>query len=387
MATSSQPASLVIVGSGLAAYTLAREWRKQDSTTPLTIVTADDGAGYSKPMLSNAFGKGQSPDDLIQLSAEQAAEQFQARLLTHTRVTHIDPTTQTLQLDQGEALSWGKLVLALGAEPIKAPLEGDAVDRVMSINNRLDFQAFHTALSDRKKVLIMGAGLIGCEFANDLASAGFEVDVVAPSETLLAGLVPPPIGQVLQGALEHLGVRFHLGPLVSRVDQGKDGTLAVRLTNGQNLPADAVLSAVGLRARLDLARAAGLEVNRGVKVDKYLQTSKANIYALGDCAEVEGQVLQFVMPLMNAARALAKTLAVEPTPVHWPAMPITVKTPACPVILYPPREGGAWQIDGEDANLAAVCRQGGAVTGFALSGERIKERNTWLKAVPPLLAT
>ena len=387
MATSTQPAPLIIVGSGLAAYTLAREWRKQDPDTPLTLITADDGAGYYKPMLSNALGKGQSPDDLIQMPVDKVAEQYRARILTHTRVTHIDPATQTLQLDKGEALSWGRLVLAVGAEPIQAPLEGNAVDRVMSINNRLDFQAFYERLSDRKKVVIMGAGLIGCEYANDLVSAGYQVEVVAPSESLLTGLVPEAVGQALKAELESLGVRFHLGPLVSRVDRGEADSLTVSLTNGQQLKADVVLSAVGLRAKVDLARAAGLEVNRAIKVDKYLQTSNPNVYALGDCAEVEGLVLQFVMPLMNAARALAKTLAGERTPVHWPAMPITVKTPACPVIAYPPRGDGAWQIDGEGANLAAVCRQGDAVIGFALSGDRIKERNTWLKAVPPLLAT
>jgi len=387
MPNSTQPAPLIIVGSGLAAYTLVREWRKQDPDTPLTLITADDGAGYSKPMLSNALGKGQSPDDLIQMPVDKVAEQYRARILTHTRVTHIDPTTQTLQLDKGEALSWGRLVLAVGAEPIQAPLEGDAVDQVMSINNRLDFQAFYERLSDRKQVVIMGAGLIGCEYANDLANAGYEVDLVAPSESLLTGLVPEEMGLALKSELEALGVRFHLGPLVSRVDRGESESLTVSLTNGQQLRADVVLSAVGLRAKVDLARAAGLEVNRAIKVDKYLQTSNPNIYALGDCAEVESLVLQFVMPLMNAARALAKTLAGERTPVHWPAMPITVKTPACPVIAYPPRGDGAWQIDGEGANLAAVCRQGDAVIGFALSGERIKERNTWLKAVPPLLAT
>jgi rubredoxin-NAD+ reductase len=102
---------------------------------------------------------------------------------------------------------------------------------------------------------------------------------------------------------------------------------------------------------------------------------------------VEGLVLIYVMPLMNAARALAKTLAGEQTAVHWPAMPVTVKTPACPVIAFPSRVTGEWQIDGSGANLAAVCRQGELVVGLALTGERIKERNIWLKAVPPLLAS
>lgn len=378
---------LIVVGSGLAAYTLVREWRKADPDTPLVLITADDGAGYSKPMLSNAHSKGQSADDLVQLTADEVAQRYQAELLTRTEVLHIDPTTRTLHLDTGTTLVWGQLVLAVGAEPIRAPLEGDALNRVFSVNDRLDFARFQSELKGARQVVIMGGGLIGCEFANDLVSAGFEVDLVAPSETLLSGLVPAEIGEALKQALGEAGVRFHLGPLVSRVDRADDKKLQVSLTNGQKLPTDLVLSAVGLQPRLDLARKAGLAVNRGIVVNKYLQTSDPSIYALGDCAEVEGQVLMYVMPLMNAARALAKTLAGEMTAVQWPAMPVTVKTPACPVIAYPPRSTGAWQIDGSGANLAAVCRQGELIVGFALSGERIKERNTWLKVVPPLLAS
>lgn len=378
---------LIVIGSGMAAYTLVREWRKVDTETPLVLITADDGAGYSKPMLSNAHSKGQSADDLVQMTASDVAERYQAELLTRTEVLHIDATTRTLHLDTGATLVWGRLVLAVGAEPIRAPLEGDAVERVLSVNDRLDFARLQAALEEARQVTVMGGGLIGCEFANDLVSAGFDVDLVAPSETLLSALVPAEVGDALRQSLAQAGVRFHLGPLVSRVDAADGGKIQVSLTNGQKLSSDLVLSAVGLEPRLSLARKAGLAVNRGIRVNKYLQTSDPSVYALGDCAEVEGLVLMYVMPLMNAARALAKTLAGDTTAVQWPAMPVTVKTPACPVIAYPPRSAGAWQIDGSGANLAAVCRQGESIVGFALTGERIKERNTWLKAVPPLLAS
>lgn len=387
MKPTSMAAPLVVLGTGLAAYTLVREWRKQDSDTPLVMVTADDGASYYKPNLSNALSKQQTADDLVQMTAATAAEQFQAQLLTHTEVTAIDTVTRTIHLSRGQPLSWGRLVLALGAEPLHPPLEGNALDRIHRVNDRHDFAAFQQALNGHSKVTIMGAGLIGCEFANDLVSAGYQVEVAAPSESLLTGLVPPQIGRALQTELERLGVRFHLGPLASRVDQTADGHLTVSLTNGQQLQAEVVLSAVGLTPRIRLAREAGLAVHKGIVVNRNLQSSQADIYALGDCAEIDGHNLMYILPLTMAARALAKTLAGEPTPVNWPAMPVTVKTPACPVISYPPKREGAWQIEGSGANLAAVCRHGDAVVGFALCGDRIKERNTWLKAVPPLLAT
>lgn len=387
MAANKSRAPLVIIGSGVGAYTLAREWRRREPRLPLIIITADDGAAYYKPNLSNALSQGQSPDELVQMSAADVAEQYRAEVLTHCRVTHIEPLTQTVHLSWGEPITWGQLVLAVGAEPLLAPLEGNATNRVTSINSRIDFETFHRSLAGGKHVTIMGAGLIGCEFANDLASAGFQVNVVAPTETLLCGLVPGAIGRALQSKLEGLGVRFYLGPLVSRIDTAQADALNVTLTNGQQLRADSVLSAVGLRPNVHLARGAGLAVNRGIVVNKHLQTSHSNVYALGDCAEVEGQVRMFVMPVMNAARALARTLSGEPTAVHWPAMPVTVKTSACPVVACPPATPGEWQIDGNDGNLAAVCRRGDDVIGFALCGDRIKDRNTWLKAVPPLLAT
>lgn len=377
---------LVIVGAGLAAYTLAREWRKLDSETPLTIVTADDGAAYSKPMLSNAFSKGQSAQDLIQQSPEAMAERLQAKLITHTEVTHLDLPTQSVHLSAGAPIGWQRLVLATGASPNKAPLEGNAADQVLSINSRLDFSRFEQALVGKKRVLIMGAGLIGCEFANDLAAAGYQVEVVAPGESLLGGLLPVQVGSALKTELERAGVRFWLGPMVSRVDQDASGALQVTLTNGQQRQADVVLSAIGLKPNIKLAREAGLAVQSGICVDRRLQSASNRVYALGDCAEVDGLNLMYVMPLMNAARALAKTLAGQPTEVHWPAMPVTVKTPACPLVVYPPRRDGHWQIDGSSANLAAICRSGEDVVGFALSGDRIKERNNWLKAVPPLFS-
>lgn len=377
---------LVIVGAGLAAYTLAREWRKLDAETPLTIVTADDGAAYSKPMLSNAFSKGQSAQDLIQQTPVEVAQRLQAKLITHTEVTHLDLQTQSLHLSEGAPIGWQRLVLATGATPLKAPVEGDAVDQVLSINSRLDFSRFEQALVGKKRVLIMGAGLIGCEYANDLAAAGYQVEVVAPSETLLGGLLPAQLGQALKSELERIGVRFWLGPMVSRVDRDASGALQVALTNGQQRQTDLVLSAIGLKPSIKLAREAGLAVQSGICVDRRLQSASDRVYALGDCAEVDGLNLMYVMPLMNAARALARTLAGQPTELHWPAMPVTVKTPACPLVVYPPRRDGGWQIEGSGANLAAVCRSGEDVVGFALSGDRIKERNHWLKAVPPLFS-
>jgi rubredoxin-NAD+ reductase len=137
------------------------------------------------------------------------------------------------------------------------------------------------------------------------------------------------------------------------------------------LRADLVLSAAGLRARTALAVAAGLAVNRGIEVDALLATSSSRIYAIGDCAEVMGTHLPFVLPIMHGARALANTLAGEPAAVSYPIMPITVKTPALPVTVVPPRAEacGEWMINGDGRDIAGVfVDTRGKVAGFALTG-------------------
>jgi rubredoxin-NAD+ reductase len=147
--------------------------------------------------------------------------------------------------------------------------------------------------------------------------------------------------------------------------------VAVELSNGERIQGDVVLSAIGLRPRTQLALDAGLKVERGIVVDRELRTSDPHVYALGDAAEVDGKVLLYVLPLMAAARALAKTLAGTPTPVQYPAMPVQVKTPVCPVVVSPvvPGTPGAWEVEAEGNDVKAVFKNPeGQVLGFALTG-------------------
>jgi rubredoxin-NAD+ reductase len=137
-----------------------------------------------------------------------------------------------------------------------------------------------------------------------------------------------------------------------------------------------------------LAEAAGIEVNRGIMVGRSLQTRHDGIYALGDCAEVEGRVLPFVMPIMHAARGLAATLARIPTPVRYPAMPVLVKTPACPTVVAPPDFGaqGEWLVEeGADSVKALFKSMDDKLLGFALLGASTKERNALAAQLPAVM--
>lgn len=380
------PRPIIIIGSGLAGVTVAREFRKLDKDTPLTLITSDDGRYYSKPMLSNALAQGKDAVTLATATPAQLGEQLQARIITDTRVYAIDSERRMVRSHLGD-LPYARLVLALGANPIRLPLEGDGAVDVLSVNDLMDYGVFRAAITGKQRIAIMGAGLIGCEFANDLFNAGFGVEVIDPAPHPLTRLMPEPAGQALQAGLARLGVSWHLGTVVEQVTRAGKG-YGLTLANGNHLPVDAVLSAIGLRPRTELAREAGLLIERGIVVDRFLQTSEEDIYALGDCAEVERLVLPYIMPIMHAARALAKTLAGNRTPVSYPAMPVVVKTPAHPVVISPPALDaiGEWHCEQVGEGIRALFRgHDERLLGFALTGEAAAERQVLTKELPPVL--
>lgn len=381
----SQNAPIVIIGTGLSGYSLAREIRKQDKEVPVLMITADDGHSYSKPMLSTGFTKGKTADELAQSDAAGMTEQLNIELRTHTTVTGIDAANQCVLIGD-ERLPYCKLVLAWGADVIRIPLDGDGQEFVYSINDLMDYRAFRNTLEGQSRVAIMGAGLIGCEFANDLRNGGYDVDVIAPSDTAMPGLVPPVAGNAVVRALTEEGVRFHLETVVEHIAHQGDG-VRLTLSNGETVDADRVISAVGLRPRVELAEAAGLAVGRGIQVNRQLQTSADNIYALGDCAEVDGHVLLYVLPLMACSRALAKTLTGTPTDVAYGVMPVMVKTPCCPTAVCPPapEAQGEWEIEQDGNNVRALFKDAdGNVLGFAVTGDYALEKQALSKQVPPI---
>ena len=380
---------IIILGTGLAGYGTARELRKHDSETPLVLITRDDGASYYKPDLSEAHAKDAAPEDLVKRDAEAMAADLDAEIMTHRQVEAIDPTAHTVSLN-GETRTYRKLVLANGAEPIVLNLGGDAVQSIHKVNTLADYRVFRGNLVEGGHVAIIGAGLIGCEFANDLIGAGYDVSVIDPAGWPLSQLLPKDCGRAVKQALGRAGVSWYLGRAAVGVHDAS-GQRQVVLDDDDSVHADVVLSAVGLRADTELAEAAGLAVDRGVLVDRTLVTSDPDIYALGDCAEVDGHWRPYVGPLMQCARTLGKTLAAAegdtPGQVKYPTLPIIVKTHVCPVIVYPPVDRhGEWAVEGSGTDLEArFVDEDGALQGFALTGEATNKRRDYLKEAPPLM--
>jgi rubredoxin-NAD+ reductase len=391
--------SVVIIGAGLAGYNVARELRKLDANVPIVVVSRDHAGFYSKPMLSNALAGKKTAATLVMKPADKMAEDIKGRVIANSAVTAVDTQARTVTLAGGEVLPYRDLVLALGADPIRLPIQGDAAGAILSVNDLDDFAKFAEALDTAaagqpvKRVAILGAGLIGCEFANDLLHRGIAPTVLDLADRALARLLPPEASARLQDKLQAGGTTFRFGTGVSSVSHAAhaDGALTLTLSDGSTMGADLVLSAIGLKPRTHLATEAGVLTGRGVLVNRELVTNVPHVYAVGDCAEVDGHLLPYVMPLMQQARALAATLSGKPTAVSYPAMPVVIKTPAWPTVVCPPPVSaqGEWVVTATDDALEARFTAAGnpeQLLGFALQGKATAQRQALAALVPAVLA-
>ncbi|HSV81590.1 MAG TPA: FAD-dependent oxidoreductase [Ramlibacter sp.] len=366
---------VVIVGSGLAGHSLARELRKLNPSLPITLVCADAGEIYAKPTLSVAIAQGKAPAAIPNATADAFARQYGVTMKTRTRVRGIDATAQRVTTDTGE-VRYQRLILATGAHQIPLPCLPPGPG-VFNVNSLQDYRVFRSHLDAPKRVLVVGAGFIGCEFGNDLLHAGHSVDILDLAPHALARFWPAPMASQFEERMASAGVRWHLGRRLADVHVGAFGIHAI-LDDGRSIEADLVLTALGLAPSIALAREAGLRTGRGIAVDKFLETSAQGIYAIGDCAEIQGQVLPFVMPILHSARALARTLADQPCAVSFPPMPVVLKTPACPALFVPATTGsaGEWEVAGE---TAVFREEDGTALGVALLGAAVAKRDAWQK--------
>lgn len=385
-------APFVIIGSGYAGYSLAAAIRQQSPTQEIVIYTTDEGANYSKPNLSNALARNKSANDLITERLIDIEKRLDLRIYARCEVQEIDAKAHQITTTYGEQL-YSKLILAVGAAPIALPLQGDGAQDVMSVNDLSDYQRFREKLasanessvkSKPKHITIIGNGLIGCEFANDLASSGYKVSIVGLNNQAMDKLLPLAVAEQLQLKLEMLGVSWYLQNSVKSVaKQGQKYSLT--LGDGATLETDLILSAIGLAPRLQLAISAGIQCNRGIIVNGGLRTNLQDIYALGDCAEINGQLLPFIAPINHGVKALAACLLGKPTMAQYPLMPIIVKTPALPLTVLAPKEVntlGKWQIDSISSGMRGLYHdEQGQLSAFVLAGDCVNERQQWLDQI------
>lgn len=368
---------LIILGAGHAAYSLAREYRRHDAERDITLITRDSGNSYYKPNLSKALAMGKTPEQLMLKTREQQEAALNISVLAQQTVTAIQTSTQTIELADGSTLTYGDLVFATGADSRRFAIDGDANDDILHVNDLDEYSTFTQAIHNAQHVVIMGAGLVGCEFANDLASQNIRSTLVDPAPYPLAALLPPELGAALQAGLDDIEVLQHYSTHVSHIQRSTNhplGQYEVTLANGESMTADLILSAAGLTVNKQLAELAGLKFNRGIQVDDTLASSQPHIYAIGDCAEINGQLRPYIAPVMPCAKALTQTLLGTTTAVTFAAMPVTVKTPCCPVVACPSQEADSnWLVEGSGQDLTAKQIHQGQVIGFACTGSTVAD--------------
>ncbi|HEY3812567.1 MAG TPA: FAD-dependent oxidoreductase [Caulobacteraceae bacterium] len=273
------PRRIVIVGGGAAGFAAAEMLRRLDYRGELTMLSADADAPYDRPNLSKDYLAGNAPEDWIPLRDEAFYRDHNIVLRMATPVASIDPGARELILESGERLGYDALLLATGAEPIRPHAPGFDQPNVHTLRSLADSRALIAAAKTAKKAVVIGASFIGLECAASLRKRGIEVDVVAPEAVPMLKVLGADFGAFVRALHEQNGVRFHLGRSVG----GVQGT-TVHLDDGSVLEADLVVLGVGVRPRVDLAKAAGLVVDNGVHVDDRLRTSVAGIWAAGDIA-------------------------------------------------------------------------------------------------------
>lgn len=377
---------ILVIGSGFAAQQLIKSLRKLDAQQPIRLITADSGDEYNKPDLSHVVSRGSSAAAMTRQSGAEFAEQHRISLVPHCPVLGIDPARRTVLTAQGE-FAYGQLVLATGATAVRPPIP--CAEQLVTLNSQQEYAAIEARLQNAQRILVLGAGLIGCELAMDMASHGRQVTLVDQACSPLSSLLPAMLSQPLHQALQAQGVSLQLGlgirEITPRDPQRPDAGCRVILSDGRTSEQDLVIAAIGLKPNVQLAQAAGLSVGRGIQVDAGLRSSDPHIYALGDCAEWQGQLLPFLQPILLGANALAKTLLGAPTALTLPPMLVKVKTPLYPLQLAGRTRGEdlAWQCHWNQQGLVAEARgENGELCGFVVGGDQMSAAFPLLRQLP-----
>ncbi len=277
-ATPTGMASIVIVGGGAAAQAAAEMLRRESYAGGITILSADEAPPCDRPNLSKDYLAGTAPEEWIPLRPPEFYAEHTIALVLGARVTSIDVANRRAMVGD-KAYPYDALLLATGADPVKLSIPGADLPHVHTLRTLADSRAIIAALGKTKRAVVLGASFIGLEVAAALRARKIEVHVVAPEARPLERVLGPELGDFVRALHEEHGVVFHLGQTSKSID-----ARAVTLANGEVLPADLVVTGIGVRPSLSLAETAGLALERGVLVNEYLETSAPGIFAAGDIA-------------------------------------------------------------------------------------------------------
>jgi len=270
---------IVILGGGAAGNSAAETLRHEGFGGRILMLSADDSVPCDRPNLSKDYLAGSAPEEWVPLRPPEFYREHGIELHLGVRVTAIDRANRRLQLEDGSTHVYDKLLIATGADPVRLNLPGGDLPHVCYLRTLADSRAIIAQTATARRAVVIGASFIGLEVAAALRARQLEVHVVAPEAIPMERVMGAEIGGLVRALHEQHGVHFHLGTTAIAIDPRN-----VTLKTGEKLDADLVVVGVGVRPALGLAEKAGLEIDRGVVVDRNLRASDPNIFAAGDIA-------------------------------------------------------------------------------------------------------
>ncbi len=277
--STSLPQSILIIGGGAAGNAAAETLRREGYSGPITMFSADPSLPCDRPNLSKDYLAGKAPEEWTVLRSSDFYQSNDIDVQLNARVTRIDTETREVQLADGTRHSYGALLLATGAEPIRLSIRGADRAHVHYLRTLNDSRALVEKAKAARAAVVIGASFIGLEVASSLRARGIEVHVVGPEAIPMARILGEELGSFIRTVHEQHGVIFHLGRGAAAIDNE-----AVTLSDGTRIDADLVVIGIGVRPVTSLAEQAGLMVDRGVMVDEFLETGAPDVFAAGDIA-------------------------------------------------------------------------------------------------------
>ena len=273
------PERIVIVGGGAAGFAAAETLRREQYQGSIIMISDDQAPPVDRPNLSKDYLAGKAPQDWIPLRGEKFYSQKNIDLRLGTKVDRIDPGSRNVVMSDGGTISYERLLLATGAEPVRLAIPGAEQSFVHTLRSLADCKAIIELAANARRCIVVGASFIGLEVAAALRCRDIDVHVVAPDRRPMERVLGPEMGDFIRALHEERGVVFHLEATATSVDGNK-----MKLSSGGELAADFVVAGVGVRPRIGLAEKAGLKLDRGVAVNAFLETSEPGIFAAGDIA-------------------------------------------------------------------------------------------------------
>jgi nitrite reductase (NADH) large subunit len=370
-----QKQRLVLVGNGMAGMRVIDEILGRDSGRfEIEVIGAEPHPNYNRILLSSVLAGEKQIEEIVLHSRAWYARNG-IKLAAGETVVRLNARAKTVTTAFGRAIGYDKLVLATGSRPVVPPVAGLELAGVCAFRNIADLELMREASRRGGRAVVVGGGLLGLEAAFGLMKRGMTVTVLHLMQTLMERQLDEAAGLLLQRDLERSGVTV-LTKAQTEAIVGDARAEAVQLADGRELPADLVVFAVGVRPNIDLARAEGLDVNRGIVVDDFMATSEPGIFAVGECIEHRGQTFGLVGPLWDQARTCAAVLCDEaPEPYVAPAPYTSLKVTGIDVFsagVLEARDNGDEEITLRDAGrgqFKKLVLRDGRLVGAILYGE------------------